>query len=259
MMILGIRIDELTLDAFRARVRDFLRSGYAHTIFTPNPEMLVDAQHDTYFRDVLNKGDLNICDGKGIELVSRGRLKRLPGIDAMVEISAIAAEEGKSIYLLGSGSDAVVAKTKSVLMKQFPSLMIAGIHPGMRIKSAVLSEAGKSREAIIYEKEDNDRLVDAIIDVAPDILFVAFGHSKQEKWLHENLPHLPSVRVAMGVGGAFDMIAGRVPRAPRLLRQLGVEWLWRLLIQPWRIRRIWKATVTFLYSIYRYGKNTFRA
>ncbi|MEK7623123.1 MAG: WecB/TagA/CpsF family glycosyltransferase [Patescibacteria group bacterium] len=243
MQILGVRIDELSRVEALGKVRGFLGRMKQEIIFTPNPEMLVDAQKDQYFRNVLNSGSLNICDGKGIELVSRGRLKRIPGIDFMLDICALTEKEERSIYLLGSNDQMVVERARSELLRQFSKLHIVGSNKGVHIVSSLGS--------LTYEKEENDSILNDIIDTAPDILFVAFGHGKQEKWIYENLKHLPSVKVAMGVGGAFDILSGKIKRAPRLFRMLGLEWLWRLLLQPWRIGRIWKATVIFLLYNFR--------
>ena len=87
------------------------------------------------------------------------------------------------------------------------------------------------------------------------VLFVAFGMGKQEKWIYENIEKLPSVKIAMGVGGAFDYISGSVPRAPLLLRTLGLEWAYRLWKQPSRIGRIWNATAVFMW-LFLTGKNS---
>jgi N-acetylglucosaminyldiphosphoundecaprenol N-acetyl-beta-D-mannosaminyltransferase len=83
----------------------------------------------------------------------------------------------------------------------------------------------------------------------PDVLFVAFGMGKQEKWINENLRKLPSVKIVMGVGGAFDYISGVISRAPLFLRRIGLEWLYRLARQPSRIKRIFNATVVFAYFL----------
>lgn len=230
MFVLGVRVDEYMHEEALGRIRGFLLDGKQHVIFTPNPEMLVDAQKDKDFRDILNSGSLNICDGLGIALVSRGKLKRIAGVDLLLYICRIAAEEGRRVYLLGSRDALVLKKTKELLEKQCPGVQISGMDPG-------------------------DGIVEHIRAAGPDILFVAFGHPKQEKWIHEHLAKLPSVKIAMGVGGAFDMLSGKTPRAPRFLRAAGLEWLWRLIIEPRRIRRIWKATVRFL-SLY--GKNSLR-
>jgi len=241
MDILGIRVDNYSKDETLKKVVNFLQSDKQHEFFTPNPEMLVDAQKDEYFRNVLNGGDLNVCDGVGLSLVSG--VKRYPGVELMVDICEIAEKENKSVYFLGSGDDVVISNLKLVIRNKFPKLIIAGLNKGPTIT--------RDKGYGIRVSEDGEEVLHDIIMSAPDILFVAFGHGKQEKWIHENLRDLPSVKIAMGVGGAFDYISGSIKRAPLFLRQIGLEWLYRLVIQPGRIRRIWKATVVFLYYSFR--------
>ena len=242
MDILGVRIDEFPRMEALQKVKDFLAQNEQKMIFTPNPEMIVEAQKDPYFKEVLNASSLNICDGKGIELVSKKKLERIPGVDFLMDICSVAEKEGKTVYLLGSGSKEVIAESQERLLKKFPALRIVGAHPGLLITK----KAGEPHR-IEYNSEENDDLVGEIISLGPDILFVGFGHSKQEKWIYENLPQLPSVKVAMGVGGSFDYISGKIRRAPILFQKWGLEWLWRLLRQPSRIFRIWNATVKFLF------------
>jgi N-acetylglucosaminyldiphosphoundecaprenol N-acetyl-beta-D-mannosaminyltransferase len=239
--ILNVRVDYVDLNQALQKIREFLGSNKQHKIFTPNPEMLVDAQKDNYFREVLNSGDLNICDGKGIALFSRGRLKRIPGTDFMVEICKIAGQEGKSVYLLGAGDENVIKQASKKLNELFPSLRVVGFNPGPKITI--------NNEQLKINKEQNDTIVDDIITKAPDVLFVAFGHNKQEKWIHEYLKDLPSVKVAMGVGGAFDYLSGKTKRAPRFIRKIGLEWLYRLITQPHRVRRIFTAVVVFPFLV----------
>src|SRR3989338_11300165 len=237
--ILGVRIDAEKIDQARQKVREFLHSESQHTIITPNPEILVLAHRNKQFRDVLNRGSLNLCDGKGIELVARGKVKRIPGIDFMLDICKIATEEGKSVYLLGSGSREVVERTRSNLTVMYLGLKIVGAQKGPKI--------GRLKD---WKIEENNSLVDDIRSKSPDILFVAFGHGKQELWIDPYLKELPSVKIAMGVGGAFDFISGKIPRAPQWMRAMGLEWLWRLFRQPWRAGRIWNATVKFLFFVF---------
>lgn len=236
--ILGVNINILTKQQALERVKGFLNSQKQNKIFTPNPEMLVDASKDEYFREVLNSGDLNICDGKGLSLVAK--TKKIPGVDFMLDICTLAEKKNKSIYLLGSGNDEVIEKTAEKLKKRFSNLKIVGINKGVKI------ERSKDYK-IDYDKEKNDEITHDIIMSAPDILFVAFGHGKQEKWIDKNLKQLPSVKIAMGVGGSFDFISGKVKRAPKWMRKLGLEWLYRLFRQPSRLPRIFKATILFLY------------
>ena len=105
MEILGVKIDQITKEQARQKVADFLISPGQYKIFTPNPEMVVRAQKDGYFKKVLNAGDLNLCDGMGVRIFTG--IKRIPGVDFMLELCQLAAQQGRGVYLLGSGSDEV--------------------------------------------------------------------------------------------------------------------------------------------------------
>ena len=237
MHVLGVRIDEGNRESTQEKALNFLKGGGQHTIFTPNPEMIVEAQKDAFFKDVLNGGSLNICDGKGTHIAGKGKLTRITGIDFLHDLCEMAESSEKSVYLLGSGSKDVISTTKDRLLKRYKGLRIAGAHPGIDLDI--------DEDRLQYDDTAHEELIDDIILAAPDILFVGFGQNKQERWIKKHLHELPSVKIAMGVGGSFDMIAGRYPRAPRLLRILGLEWLWRLMRQPSRIKRIWNATGRF--------------
>lgn len=251
MQFLGIKISEVSKEQARQKVAEFL-SGGQHTIFTPNPEMVVQAQKDSYFCEVLNAGDLNLCDGKGLQIFTG--IKRIPGVDFMLEICQLAAERGSSVYLLGSGSDEVVKKTAEELQKQFSGLKIAGYDKGPVISenfNCHSRQSGNPADNCLDSHLDgNDSaVIEKINQAKPDILFVAFGSPKQEKWIYENLSKMPSVKIAMGVGGSFDFISGKVKRAPLFLRRLGLEWMYRLIQEPRRFGRIFNATVKFCYLV----------
>lgn len=242
VQILGIKIDIVDDASALQKVQNFLDSAGQYTIFTPNPEMLVDAQTDEYFKEVLNEGNLNICDGKGIELVSASKLKRVPGTDFMLDICKLAEQKKYSIYFLGSGDAQTIEILTSNIQSKFPLINIAGGHPGPKITS----ELKNDRIILNMIEDENNEIISDIVMRSPQILFVAFGHGKQEKWIYEHLADLPSVKIAMGVGGAFDFIAGNKKRAPKWMRDNGVEWVYRLMQEPERFKRIWKATVKFL-------------
>jgi len=266
MKILGVRIDKISLKEAQAKVGEFLHSDGQYQIFTPNPEMLVKTQKDRYFKEVLNLGDLNICDGNGIVLVSKlsfrlpaeeegirteaclperqGSLKVIHGSDFILEICKIAEKEGKSVYLLGSGSKYVVKKTFENLKEKFPKLNIVGYNPGPKIQEV--------ENRLEINKIENQKVLDDINSKQPDILFVALPFSKQEKWISEFLKKIPSVKIAMGVGGSFDFLSGKIKRAPKWMRKLWLEWLWRLLMEPRRIGRICNATFKFLFLFKNY-------
>ncbi|MFH1292125.1 MAG: WecB/TagA/CpsF family glycosyltransferase [bacterium] len=248
LQVMGIRIDRVNKKQALEKAEGFLNSDKQHKVFTPNPEMLVDAQKDEYFKKVLNSGDLNICDGFGLWLKYKlsslqtdrakrleGSLERVPGVDFMQDICQIASEQGRSVYLLGSGDDRVIEKTTQKLNGKYSNLKIAGYDKGPDLKNVT--------------SEQNQDLIKRINTTKPDIIFVAFGHGKQEKWIYENLSKLSSIKLAMGVGGAFDYISGKTKRAPRWMQKVGLEWLYRLIKQPKRIKRIFKATFLFLYLV----------
>lgn len=247
--ILSVRINILTKGQALDKVAEFLSEAKEHVIFTPNPEMLVAAHKDSYLQGILNKSDLNLCDGKGVEQSVKiclskedkskaNYFKRIPGVDFIMDICWYAEKYGFSVYLLGSGDEMVIMKTVEKLKEKFPKLKIAGYHPGPKLESI-------PNKKLKYRSDDNDRVVTDIIQTEPDILFVGFGHSKQEKWIHENIEKLPGVKIAMGIGGSFDMISGKIPRAPIFLRKLGLEWLWRLMREPSRFGRVWTALITY--------------
>ena len=242
MKVLGVKINSLLIGEAVEIARNFLYNNKQNIIFTPNPEMLVDAQVDEYFKTVLNNGDLNISDGFGVTLVSFGKIKRIAGIDFLYRLCKLAQEENKSMYLLGSGSREILKKTKENLKQIFPQLRLAGFHPGPQIDFLTIED----KQTIVPDQENNDQALHEIIMTAPDILLVAFGHNKQEKWIYENIKNCSSVKVAMGVGGSFDYISGAVRRAPCFVRKIGLEWLYRLFRQPWRFARVFKATVIFI-------------
>jgi N-acetylglucosaminyldiphosphoundecaprenol N-acetyl-beta-D-mannosaminyltransferase len=212
--------------------------------------MLVKAYRDQSFREVLNAGSLNVCDGRGVELFAPEKVTRISGVDLMLDVCALAERTGKSIFLLGSGSDAVVQQLVTRLQAQFPKLVIAGFHKGSRYHEQNFNAHRVGAPLLLPENPAEDAEVLRAIEAAsPAIVLVAFGMGKQEKWIAENIRHLPSVRVAIGVGGAFDYLSGRVSRAPLLLRKLGLEWLYRVIRQPWRVGRIWNAVVVFTYLV----------
>ncbi len=241
--VLGIRIDNFPLPQASEILTVALQSPKKIKIFTPNPEILVKAQADVYFKQVLNSGDINICDGFGIEFVTKGKIKRLSGVDVVKIICCIAEKSGKSVYFLGSGNDEVGEKLVKNLTIEFPHLEIAGFDKG-----PIITEGNDGQ--LSMNIEENDKVLKKICGTRADILFVAFGMGKQEKWIFENLHKLPRIQIAMGVGGAFDFISGIIPRAPQWMRKLGLEWLFRLYQEPKRMNRIWNATVKFLYLYY---------
>ncbi|MBU0598327.1 WecB/TagA/CpsF family glycosyltransferase [Patescibacteria group bacterium] len=240
--ILGVKIHNYTIDEVLEKIHEFFNSQNQHYIVTTNPEFIMAARHDDEFRHILNKADLSVADGVGIKYAARRlgqKLKqRITGVDLLWEICRIAEEENKSIFLLGS-KRGIPEKAAENILSKYPKLKIVGAECGYRRWHRHIKEK---------------KLVEMINRHQPDILFVAFGQVKQEKWIYHNLPKLPLVKLAMGVGGSFDYISGKVKRAPSWMRNLGLEWLYRLMRQPWRLPRIITAVVKFSCAV-RKDKN----
>ncbi|MDD5040269.1 MAG: WecB/TagA/CpsF family glycosyltransferase [Patescibacteria group bacterium] len=235
--ILGISIDNVTLGEALIRIRDFLHDFSQHYIVTTNPEFIMAARHDDEFRNIINRADLSVADGTGIAFAaarSGHRLRqRITGIDLLWEIARIAKQQGASLFLLGA-RHGIAEKAAQKIAEQIPGVSIVGTECGYRHW---------------HRRMKDEKLIDIVNRRKPDILFVAFGHVKQEKWIYHNLPKLPSVKIAMGVGGSFDYISGHVRRAPHWMRAIGLEWLFRVMRQPWRLPRIITAVVVFSWNV----------
>lgn len=232
LTIVGVPVDPLTFKEAAERARSFLKDGRQHLIVTPNPEMAVLADRDPSFRRLLESADLAICDGYGLYLAGLSIPEVITGTDFALALSQIAEQENCSVYLLG-GNDGIPELAADHLKGLYPNLKVAGAEWGGRIRF------------IAGGWEEDPALIERIASTKPDLLFVALGHGKQERWIRDHLAKLPSVKIAIGIGGAFDYYAGNVPRAPKFLRKAGLEWMWRLVVQPWRASRVIDATFKF--------------
>jgi N-acetylglucosaminyldiphosphoundecaprenol N-acetyl-beta-D-mannosaminyltransferase len=199
-------------------------------VVTPNPELVMLAHYNKTYRNTLNSADFSLPDGIGILWASKhlkqGISHRITGIDFMKKLCSRSAKELVTIGLYGA-EEGIAEQASDCLRRENPNLKISYV-------SHTWDES-KAKAAGI------------------DILFVALGSPKQEEWIGKHLDELP-VKVVMGVGGAFDMISGKVKRAPTFMRALGLEWLWRLIIQPWRIKRQLKL-VEFVWLVVKEGIN----
>lgn len=238
--MLGVPLDAVTRATALARARAMLLEPRPHLVATPNPEFLVAAHDDEDFRSLLNQTDLNLPDGYGLLLVARWYGARLPervtGSDFTVDLCGLCAELGLPVFFLGGERPNVAARAAAAMHARFPALIVAGTHAGGRVT--------KGDDGMLH---CDPAALDAIRESRAVALLVAFGHGRQEKWCRDNLPMLPDVRLAMGIGGTFDFLAGDLARAPASLRKLHLEWLWRLIQEPSRWRRIWTAVVVFPY------------
>lgn len=247
--ILGIKIDKIEDKDIIGKIYEFLNSEKGHYIITANAEMIVEAQKDKEFRDIINTADLVLPDGSGPVFASRivspkNKLNKwIAGVDLVYKIlkNLNDLDSRKKVFFLGA-KEGVAKSAAQRLKKLFPKLEIAGIFSG--------DAAEKGLPRFDNQVEAGDRVAVSIINqTKPDILFVAYGAPKQEKWIARNLKKMPNVKLAIGVGGAFDIISGRIKRAPAWMRKAGLEWLWRLIQEPRRIGRIYNATAKFMWLV----------
>ncbi len=222
LFILGVRVDAITVDAALACIESYIAEGRPHQVVTVNPEFVMTSQSHAEFRRVINEATLALPDGTGVWWASRrlGRPvpERIPGVDLVDRLAALSADKGYRLYLLGA-MPGVAAQAAKVLCDRYAGLAVAG------------TDAGSPRA------EDEAAIIAQVRAVHPHILLVAYGAPAQDLWIDRNLDRL-GVPVCIGVGGAFDYLAGVHPLAPRWLRQIGLEWLHRLVTQPWRWRRM---------------------
>lgn len=220
--ILGLPVSVVTYAQWLELIGLWVTDGLPHHVCTINPEMIMIAQHDPNFYNILSRADLTVPDGVGLLWAARHKGTPLPervtGSDGLPIIAAEAERRGWRLYFLGA-APGVAQKAAEVLRARHSGLQIVGV------------------ESASPAPDAEDRLVEQINASGADILFVAYGAPEQDKWIARNLPRL-SVKMAMGVGGSFDFVAGIVPRAPETMRRLGLEWLYRLYLQPWRFRRM---------------------
>ncbi len=227
--LLGISFENLSEEEAKKRITRLLEEKKGAKIFTPNPDILWQAHRSPDNKTILEAADLLLPDGVGVTLAARlcgTPLKaRLTGIDTAEWIMKHAAKNGYSLYLLG-GKVGVADKAAERLRERFPALSICGTHHGY------FDHAAHSAE--------NQAVLTDIRAKNPDILFVCLGFPLQERWIIESTPNLPSLSLSMGLGGSLDVWSENLRRAPRPLRACGMEWLWRTLCEPRRIRTLLK-------------------
>ncbi len=217
---LGIDVSALSYEGIIEDLRNRIESGKQSTIIAVNPEKVMAAQRDPQVKQLINASTYQIADGVGILLAAKlkgGQItSRVTGVDMMSALLRFASEDGLPVYFFGAKEE-VVAKAIANIQETFPAIKVAGYTNG-------------------YDK-DEEALVQRIQQSGAKMIFVALGSPKQELWIQRNMPKLSNVQVFQGVGGSFDVFSGTVKRAPVAFRKLGLEWLYRLIASPSRIKR----------------------
>ncbi|MBN1247950.1 MAG: WecB/TagA/CpsF family glycosyltransferase [Anaerolineae bacterium] len=221
LRLMGVPIHDVTMDETLAWTGHWIDCGGTHQIATVNPEFLMQAREHAAFRATLDRAALCIPDGIGILMAARLRghplRERVAGSDLVPNLAKVAAIQGWRVFFLGA-APGVAEAAASRLQSQHPGLNVAGCYAG---SPAV---------------EEEQEIVAKIRDAGADVVLVAYGAPGQDLWLGRNLA-ATGAPVGIGVGGSFDFIAGVSRRAPRWIQRVGLEWLHRLIREPWRWRR----------------------
>lgn len=221
--VLGVSISNVTMNEARNKVKEFVKSDKFHSIYTPNPEIVMLAKNDPEFHQILEGADLVVPDGIGVVIASKIKKNPLPervaGYDLVQNTMQDAVKEGYKYYFFGSKPG--ISEEAAVKMREtYPGIEIVGTRNGY------------------FKPEDEAEIIADINASGANILLVALGAPKQEKWIEANKHLMPNVRVAIGVGGSLDVMSGNVKRAPKAFQKLGLEWFYRLLKEPTRFKRM---------------------
>ena len=234
--LFNVPIDQVSEHQLDTLLRLWIKDHAQKMIVTPNPEMLLAARRDPSFLQVLQSSHLALPDGVGLRFAAAALTDyplrhRHTGVDTLERLAQICEDYGKRLVLLGGRGESG-RRTAIMLRDQFPDLDVVALDPGNVTVTETTTQI------------DPDAFLE-LSRLKPVVLAVAFGAGKQESFIHEHLGLLPTVTLAIGVGGALNMMSGELSRAPGFLRRTGFEWVWRVLREPSRIGRIMRATVVF--------------
>lgn len=231
--ILGVPFVNISPSEAVDRVVSYLNGNGKSMIFTPNPEMVMEARKNKEFMEILNSSTMNVPDGIGIiygsKFTQNPIKERVAGYDLMLGVFDKMKDMGKTAYFFG-GAPGIADRAKVVIEERFPGLKIVGTANGY------------------FDKEREREIIAEINMLKPDLLLVGIGFPKQEKWIYEHIKGL-NIKAAAGVGGSFDGWCGNVPRAPKFFIDNNIEWFYRLIKQPSRIGRMMQLPLFMLVVI----------
>ncbi|WP_313341277.1 WecB/TagA/CpsF family glycosyltransferase [Sedimentibacter sp.] len=229
LSIMGVRIDNKSMNETMEIIKNKIKNKEQYIIYTPNTEFVMMCYKDEEFMDLINKSHINVPDGIG--LIYASKIKKHPlkekvaGYDLSVNMLKLANDNNLKLFVVG-GKPGVAEEAMENVHKKYPNINVAGSQHGY-FKGTHLGKNGDDEELIVLDK---------INKAEPDILFVGFGAKKQEQWIEYNRDKI-NAKIIIGNGGTLDGLAGKVKRAPDIFIKLGLEWLYRLIKEPKRIKR----------------------
>lgn len=223
VLIMDVPIHKVTMEEASNQVVEYLLGKDQHTVFTPNPEIIMEAQEDPELMRILKQADLVVADGIGVVLASKIlKVKRLPervgGFDLMQQVLDKIKDKNIKVYFLGSKPGVAEAAAQN-MRKKYPGIKIVGTRDGY------------------FTKNDEQGIINEIKGLEVDLLMAGLGAPRQEKWIDKHIKEL-GIKVGVGVGGSLDVMAGTVKRAPQIYQKLGLEWFYRLITNPKRAKRM---------------------
>lgn len=238
--ILGVPFNNVTPVEAQTLVFGYLQDPNKKAIvFTPNPEMVMAAQKDSEFMEILNESTLTVPDGIGIvygsKLTKNPIKQRVAGYDLVQGVFNMMKESDKTVYFFG-GAPGVAQEAKNQMEKKYKGLKVVGVADGY------------------FDDEKEKQIIADINNKKPDLLLVGIGFPKQEKWIYNHINQLDGVKAAIGVGGSFDVMSGKTKRAPDIFIKLGLEWFYRLITQPARAGRMLQLPIFMLTVIFKNKK-----
>ncbi|MDU5080366.1 WecB/TagA/CpsF family glycosyltransferase [Tissierella carlieri] len=227
--IFGVKIHNITFDEATKEMINYLRGSELKTIYTPNTEIVMGAKDNEQLKGLINEGDLITADGIGLIYASRIKKKplkeRVTGYYLTIKLLDIANENNYSVYLLGC-EDGVAKAAAENIKKTYPNIRIAGYHHGYF----------KGTHNGCENHEEEIKVINDINSSNPDIIFVGLGFPKQENWIDTNKGNIKG-KIIIGHGGVMNILAGNTKSTPKIFEKLGLEWFYRLVKEPSRIKR----------------------
>ncbi|NRF96033.1 WecB/TagA/CpsF family glycosyltransferase [Paenibacillus frigoriresistens] len=220
--IYGVPISKMSMDQTVAYLTNVIEQRQPHQVITANPIMVMAAQEDPAYLSMMQRAELIVPDGTGVvwaaKYVGEPVVERVPGYDLIHELMKVGESKGWKVYLLGASNEVIQAAAEK-LRTTYPRIKLVGVRDG-------------------YFKDEQDaEVIQDILDAAPDILLVGRSAANQEPWIGKYKQQI-GVPVMMGVGGSFDVLSGKLKRAPVLFQKLRLEWFYRLMQEPWRYKRM---------------------